>query len=375
LSRVEPRALALAHAESRAGGARRQRPQGTGARRTSSEVRQAAKKDNAPSNLESASSDEASAPRFRTIGSSAASRNCEVGMASTHIFQILNHYTSQRELDPGFGVIDNSANERPDWFEYWPIRKFLLNQVLDENAFYGFLSPKFQSKTNLTAAQVLEFIRRCDSATEVILFSPSIHTGAQFLNVFEHGDAEHPGLLATSRKLLKRLNRPIDLDELITDSRNTVHSNYFVARPRFWREWLAINEQLFAIAEAAQDALGEALTSYTSYRGRAEVQMKIFVMERVATLILASDASFVTRVRNPFVARKRIYKLPLAIVGDALKIAYRTQGFSQYKDVFLLMRSMRKFWNFQIRFGTWLGVPGVRRYTHALASYWEKKEQ
>jgi hypothetical protein len=293
-------------------------------------------------------------------------------MANFHIFQILNHYTSRQELDPGFGVIDNSVNERPDWFEYWPIRKFLLNEPLDEEAFYGFLSPKFKTKTNLTAAQVDEFVRRSPGATEVILFSPSIHTGAQYLNVFEHGDAEHPGLLATSKSLLKRIDRRTDLDELVTDSRNTVHSNYFVAKPRFWREWLAINEQMFAIAEAGADELGKALTAYTSYRGRADVQMKIFVMERIATLILASDPSFTAAVRNPFIAHRRIYKLPLAVVCDALKIAYRTQDMSQYKDVFLFIRGMRKFWNFQIRFGAWLGLAGVRVHTRKLASYWDK---
>ena len=64
-------------------------------------------------------------------------------------YQILNHYTSRQDLDPGFDVLDNSTNERPDWYEYWPIRKFLLNGPLDEDAFYGFLSPKFRLKTNL----------------------------------------------------------------------------------------------------------------------------------------------------------------------------------------------------------------------------------
>jgi hypothetical protein len=296
-------------------------------------------------------------------------------MADSYIFQILNHYTSREALDPGFGVVDNSSNERPDWFEYWPIRKYLLGEALDENSFYGFLSPKFRAKTNLTSAQVMEFIRHCNSDIEVILFSPSIHTGAQFLNVFEHGDAEHPGLLATSQKLLDRIERHVNLQELVTDSRNTVHSNFFVAKPRFWREWLAINEQLFSIAEADADELGSALTSATSYRGRAEVQMKIFIMERVATLILASDPSFSTRVRNPFVAQKRIYKLPLAIVSDALKIAYRTQGFGQYREVFLLIRALRKFWNFQIRLGASLGLKSVRAHTRRLASFWERPQQ
>src|ERR1700682_4374243 len=69
-------------------------------------------------------------------------------MYPMHIFQILNHYTAPQDLDPGFAVLDNSANERPDWYEYWPIRKFLLNEALDEDAFYGFLSPKLKSKTS-----------------------------------------------------------------------------------------------------------------------------------------------------------------------------------------------------------------------------------
>ena len=38
--------------------------------------------------------------------------------------------------------------------------------------------------------------------------------------------------------------------------------------------------------------------------------MKIFVMERMATWLLTRDRSFAARVRDPFVARSRIYKLP-----------------------------------------------------------------
>src|SRR5882762_2886037 len=247
-------------------------------------------------------------------------------MHAMHIYQILNHYTSRQGLDPGFKVLDNSLNERPDWFEYWPIRNFLLNEALDEDAFY--------------------------------------------LNVFEHGDAEHPGLKNVAQRLFERLGLPDDLDSLVSDSRNTVFSNYFIAKPRFWRAWLAINEKMFAIAETPSDALGEALRTPTSYRGGSTVQMKIFIMERIATWLLTSDRSFAARVRDPFVARSRIYKLPVAIVCDALKIAYATQGRSQYKEVFLLVRGLRRFLNLQIRLGGALGFRHVRPYLRVLKSYW-----
>jgi hypothetical protein len=301
-------------------------------------------------------------------------RASEVGilrmMHPMHIYQILNHYTSRQELDPGFEVLDNCANERPDWFEYWPIRRFLLQEALDEDAFYGFLSPKFGLKTSLNSEVVREFILAAGSATDVILLSPSIHNSAYYLNVFEHGDAEHPGLKNVARALLERLDLPSDLDSLVSDSRNTVHSNYFIAKPRFWRAWLAINERMFAIAETPSDALGEALRTPTTYRGGSNVQMKIFVMERMATWLLTSDRSFSARVRDPFVARSRLYKLPVAIVCDALKIAYSTQGRPQYKDVFMLVRGLRKFLNLQIRLGGALGWRRVGPTLRVLKSYW-----
>ena len=293
-------------------------------------------------------------------------------MHAAHIYQILNHYTSRRELDPGFEVLDNSVNERPDWFEYWPIRKFLLNEALDENAFYGFLSPKFTLKTSLSSAAVREFIAAADSTAEVVLLSPSIHNSAYYWNVFDHGDAEHPGLKTAAARLLERLDLPGEVDSLVSDSRNTVHSNYFIAKPRFWRAWLAINEKMFAIAETPADPLGEALRAPTSYRGGSNVQMKIFVMERMATWLLTVDRSFAACVRDPFVARARIYKLPLAIVCDALKIAYSTQGRTQYREVFLLLRSLRKFLNFQVRLGGALGFRQVGSYLRVLKSHWRQ---
>jgi hypothetical protein len=112
------------------------------------------------------------------------------------------------------------------------------------------------------------------------------------------------------------------------------------------------------------------LRAPTAYRGRTDVQMKIFVMERVATWLLVTDPSFVALARDPFAARARFYKLPVAIVCDALKIAYVSQRRGQYKEVFLLVRNLRKFLNMQIRIGDGLGLNRVRPYLSNLKSYW-----
>ena len=94
-------------------------------------------------------------------------------------------------------------------------------------------------------------------------------------------------------------------------------------------------------------------------------------MERVATWLLMTDRSFAARVHDPFVARSRIYKLPLALVCDALKIAYATQGRTQYRDVFLLVRGLRRFLNFQVRLGDALGFRQVAPTLRVLKSYWQ----
>ena len=294
-------------------------------------------------------------------------------MPSAYVHQILNYYTSPQALDPGFLVLDNRSNERPDWYEYWPIRRYLRQQPLEESAFYGFLSPKFELKTNLDSAAVRRFVAGVGVDVDVILLSPSIHNTAHHWNVFDHGDAEHPGLKAVAQDLFERIGQPTDLDALVTDSRNTVNSNFFLAKPRFWRAWLEVNERLYAIAEDPDDPLGERLRSPVPYRGRRDVQMKIFVMERIATWLLARGG-FVAWARDPFAAGARFYKLPIAVICDALKIAYAEERRGQYRTVFGMVSGLRKFANLQIRVGGALGSSRVRPFLRTLAAYWSEGE-
>jgi hypothetical protein len=84
----------------------------------------------------------------------------------------------------------------------------------------------------------------------------------------------------------------------------------------------------------------------------------------------------VARVRDPFVARSRLYKLPGAIVCDALKIAYVTDGRRQrYRDIFKLVSELGKVFSLQIRIANIFGVRTVRQCLAALASYWTKAGQ
>ena len=37
----------------------------------------------------------------------------------------------------GFLMLDNMAGERRDWYEYWPIRRFLATESLDDDTWYA----------------------------------------------------------------------------------------------------------------------------------------------------------------------------------------------------------------------------------------------
>ena len=242
---------------------------------------------------------------------------------------------------PGWRVLDNLANPRPDWYEYWPIRQHLLNERLDEQAFYGFFSPKFTAKTQLDHAAVIAFVTAHAANADVLLFSPQPDMGAFFLNVFEQGETFDAGLIEAYGRFLAHIGRPAPLRNLVMDARQICFSNYFVARPAFWREWLRLNEAMFEICEAADDSpLKQLLTRPTGYAGGA--QRKVFMMERAASLLLTTQPQWRSVPHDPFGfgwSMSRFREHPQeAFVSDALKRAHRDTGWPEYMQAFAAVR-------------------------------------
>ncbi len=267
--------------------------------------------------------------------------------APVHLHLIAYDEASHARVAPPWALLDNRANPRPDWYEYDPIRRFLLGQPLDEQAFYGFFSPKFGAKTGLGHDEVLRFVHAHEHEADVLLFSPQPDMGAFFLNVFEQGETFDPGLIAAAEALLAHGGRPLPLRSLVMDSRQVVFSNYFVARPVFWRAWLALTELLWRVCEGedttAPPALREALTAPTSYNtAGVPAQRKVFLMERMASLVLASTPQLRSVAHNPFgfgwsVSRFRQHPVE-AYISDALKRAWRDEPWPQYLQAYVTLR-------------------------------------
>jgi hypothetical protein len=201
-----------------------------------------------------------------------------------NIFQIFYDERTRGQVDPGFVGLDNIDNPRADWREYWAIRSFFLNNAIDDDQLYGFLSPSFGGKTGLSAARVEQFINE-NPGHEVYTFSPFIQDAACYLNVYEQGNLYHPGLVEVAASYHKEIQLEVNLEELVMDFRSMVYCNYIVAKPSFWRTWFALAEKLFDIAEHDSSDLANHLNSLTIYR--LPVGMKVFLMERIASLTLA----------------------------------------------------------------------------------------
>jgi hypothetical protein len=262
-------------------------------------------------------------------------------MTDVKLYQIAYSPETLAEIAPGYLILNNMDGARNDWREYWPIRNFLLNNVLSEEGYYGFFSPRFQEKTKLTYAQTVEFIQSSPSHMDVITFSPLPDMGAFFLNVFEQSEVFDPGFTLASEAFLNAIGMPVALGSLVMDSRQTVFSNFFVARPKFWRAWLELNEKLFAICEGPECELRQLLIYETTYPG--PVERKVFLMERIVSLMLTINADWKVHTYNTFETEWSITKLGGhkldAVISDALKIAFREQGFPHYLNTFSSIRN------------------------------------
>ncbi|KQU71161.1 MULTISPECIES: hypothetical protein [unclassified Rhizobacter] len=204
------------------------------------------------------------------------------------VYQIHYDEASRRRVEPEFIPLDNTASERPDWLEFWPILKFLQSNTLQEGAWYGFLSPRFAEKTGVNGQQVIELLNVVGDAEDVMLLSPFWDHGAFFLNAFEQGDATCAGLLDASQRFVDSIGLGIDLRTRVVRSRHTVFSNYFIAKPVFWRKWLELAQQLWKCCEDDANQLAADLNAATTYpaRGGRPVALKIFLQERLACLLL-----------------------------------------------------------------------------------------
>lgn len=206
-------------------------------------------------------------------------------MNKIFIYQIYYNEDTRSKIEPGILAIDNTDSDYPDLYEFWVILKYLRENDLKYDEWYGFLSPKFAQKTGICYSLLLEYMRSRSADHDVCLFSPSWDQIAFYLNPWEQGEAWHPGLMKASQEFIEKYNIGIRLEHLISDSRTAVFSNFVIARRPYWDAWKIVAEKFFEYC--VNDAEGNDSTFHGSkFR---MYPMKAFIQERLAALVLLSN--------------------------------------------------------------------------------------
>ncbi|MGH8633900.1 MAG: hypothetical protein ACRET7_07175 [Burkholderiales bacterium] len=211
-------------------------------------------------------------------------------MSTAKIFQIFHNPKTKKQLDAGFIPLDNSKNERPDWYEFWVIRNFLLNKKLEEDHWYGFLSPNFLNKTGVRSKAVHDLLRKADGLCDVVIIPYAWDQISYFLNCFEQGEFWHPGLVHSSEEFFRASGIDLDLKHYVGSTQNTVLSNFVFGKRNYWEKWLSLANLLFGYFECGEVTSSKQTGALTTY-GSAEnlAPMKAFIQERLASVVLASE--------------------------------------------------------------------------------------
>lgn len=197
------------------------------------------------------------------------------------IYQIYYNDVTRARLDPHFIPLDNTANLRPDWYEFWVILNYLRNNPLQDGCLYGFLSPSFKNKTGYSGDVIIDLVRRHRQRSDVIYVNFNSDQTAYFVNQFEQGEYWHPGLMRASMEFFDGIG--LDIRGIVSRTSNSAYSNFIIAKPNFWREWRQVAELFWEFCEQQKKSVGEAMVSYG--RKGATAYAKAFVQERIASVI------------------------------------------------------------------------------------------
>lgn len=265
-----------------------------------------------------------------------------------YIYQIYYDEKSKNKLDSNFIGLDNLNNPRPDWYEFLPIRNFLSNNELNENSWYGFLSPKFTEKTGLTGYEVMNIMKEYQDKFEVFLLSFGYDQLAYFKNPFLQGEIWHSGLIQESQKFIDFVDLDINLENLVTCSTTSNFGNYIIAKPKFWREWLLLANKFYDYVELGHSGLDKLMTNYG--HETAQASMKTFIQERLNCIVLTQN-NFKTKLilkNNSIIVFDRIFEVKTDTVQilktlDLLKEKFILNKDDDYLNMFYKLRQEIKF--------------------------------
>ena len=197
-----------------------------------------------------------------------------------NLFHIYYDQKTKDSIPDGFEPLDN-RNGPPMFREAYPMLAYLNENVLSEDEYFGFLSPKFFEKTSLSAPDISRMIEEDERRSDVYLFTGHWNIAAMYTNVWVQGNRCHEGMLDICQDLANTAGYNVNLKSSITCLDHAVFSHFLVAKPKFWEEWRRVVTIYFDMI-CKNSNLG---SKHVNYRNTV-MSIHPFVIERVPTMIL-----------------------------------------------------------------------------------------
>ncbi len=208
-----------------------------------------------------------------------------------NIYQIYHQADLKAKLDPAFIPYDHSiyTSENKDLsnrFREWPIiRDFGYKQAIDDKSdIWGFVSYKFQEKTNTTGQQFVDFIQ-ANPDNDVWFMEPE-YVNNPFFNPWTQGDRYHPGVSQIPNAIFKKDGVSIDVK---TIPMPFCWYNFFVGTEKFWNQYFHLIDTIIETSKTSPKLEKILFDTGAGHGNDPTVPYFIFVVERMFPTLLATS--------------------------------------------------------------------------------------
>lgn len=198
------------------------------------------------------------------------------------IFQIYYNDETKKSLDKKYIPLENLGCGANGFYEFDAIYSYLKSSNDDSSDYLGFLSPRFEAKTLVTSDRLIEEAN--DDSVDVYSISSAWDQIAYFRNAFYQGDYYHRGLLECSKAFAKYIDFPYNIDEIYSTYKNTIFSNYLIAKKSYWMEWLRLADLLLEFSKS--DSAAKFKLDSPAHYYLKNVPMFVFMQERLHSYLL-----------------------------------------------------------------------------------------
>lgn len=175
--------------------------------------------------------------------------------------------------------------------EYAVICDIKTRQECSKSTHWGALSWRFTEKSGLSFSSLIQYVEK-SPGFDVYYINPSISSDAMYPNIWQQGDARHPGLLELLKTIFKSDAKSLSLFDKLIPSRWNATCHYIMATHEFWKDYTSFVDQL--IWPALQDAglRQRLLSSDADFRKlHNDATFLPFLIERLFTLYMLTQGS------------------------------------------------------------------------------------